>query len=204
MAGHAMNNTRPRRPLAALLAACLGLAACHAAPTQQAPLAGARIGGPFTLTDQDGKRVSDTQLAGRYRLIYFGYTFCPDVCPTDLQTLMKGLTLFEKQDAALAARVQPIFITVDPERDTPPVLKQWVAAFHPRLVGLTGSPAEIAAVAKEYAVYYKKVETPGTASYLMDHARQAVLFDPKGQPLALIPQDETPEAAAAELAKWVR
>ncbi len=196
-----MNKTRLLSPL---LAACLGLAACHSPVSQTPPLAGARIGGPFTLTDQDGRRVSDTQFAGRYRLIYFGYTFCPDVCPTDLQTLMKGLSLFEKEDAPRAARIQPIFVTIDPERDTPPVLKQWVAAFHPRLIGLTGSSAEIAAVAKEYAVYYKKVETPGTGSYLMDHGRQAVLFGPGGEPLALIPQDQTPEAAAAELAKWVK
>ena len=195
-----MNNARF---LAPLLAACLGLAACQA-PTAEPPLAGARIGGPFSLVDQNGKTVTDAQFAGRYRLIYFGYTFCPDVCPTDLQTLMKGLKLFETQDAARAAKVQPIFVTIDPERDTPPVLRQWVAAFHPRLIGLTGTPAQIAAVAKEYAVYYKKVETPGSGAYLMDHARQAVLFGPKGEPLALIPQDETPEAAAAALAKWVR
>ncbi|WP_231639068.1 SCO family protein [Sphingomonas profundi] len=196
---------KPRLPallLAALLASC-GLAGCQQRAADP-PLAGARIGGPFSLIDQDGRAVSDRQFAGRYRLVYFGYTFCPDVCPTDLQTLMKGLTRFEAQDAARAARVQPIFVTVDPERDTPAVLKAWVAAFHPRLIGLTGTPAQIAAVAKEYAVYYKKVETPGTASYLMDHARQAVLFGPQGEPLALIPQDDGPEAAAAELAKWVR
>lgn len=201
-----MNNTRPLALLlaATIGAATIGLAACRQQPPAEAPLAGARIGGPFALTDQNGHTVTDAQFAGRYRLVYFGYTFCPDVCPTDLQTLMKGLKLFEISDPAVAARVQPIFITVDPERDTPAVLKQWVAAFHPRLIGLTGTPAQIAAVAREYAVYYKKVVTPGTSGYLMDHARQAVLFGPSGEPLALIPQDETAEAAAAELARWVQ
>ncbi|TVV73887.1 SCO family protein [Sphingomonas solaris] len=200
MAGGTMN--KPRF-LSLLLPALLALAACQS-PSAEPPLAGARIGGPFTLTDQDGRRVTDAQFAGRYRLVYFGYTYCPDVCPTDMQTLGRGLSLFEKQAPALAAKVQPIFITVDPARDTPAVLKQWVAAFHPRLIGLTGSEAQIAAVAKEYAVIYQRVETPGSTSYLMNHTRTAVLFGPKGEPLALIPQDETPEAAAAELAKWVK
>ncbi|MET0269025.1 MAG: SCO family protein [Sphingomonas sp.] len=192
-----------KRLLLAALLACLPLPACQQPPAEP-PLAGARLGGPLPLVDQDGRRVNDARFAGRYRLVYFGYTFCPDVCPVDMQILGRGLTLFEQQHPAEGAKVQPIFITVDPERDTPAVLKQWVAAFHPRLIGLTGTPAEIAAVAKNYAVYYRKVETPGASGYLMDHARQAVLFGPQGQPLALIPQDETPEAAAAELAKWVR
>lgn len=191
-------------PLFALAAAALlGLAGCQS-QTVEPPLAGARIGGPFSLTNQDGVRVTDAQFAGRYRLVYFGYTFCPDACPADMQILMAGLKLFEQRDAAAAAKVQPIFITIDPARDTPGVLKQWVSAFHPRLIGLVGTPAETAAVAKEYAVLYQKVETPGSTSYLMDHTRTAILFGPKGEPIALIPQDETPEAAAAELAKWVK
>ena len=195
------------KTLAPALAAVLALtvAGCQSsAPGAEPPLAGARIGGPFSLVDQDGKRVTDAQFAGRYRLIYFGYTFCPDVCPTDMQTLMQGLKLFEQRNPAAAAKVQPIFITVDPERDTPPVLKQWVSAFHPRLIGLAGTATETAAVAKEYAVIYQKVATPGSTSYLMDHSRTAVLFGPKGEPIALIPQDGKAEAAAAELAKWVQ
>ena len=109
------------------------------------PLKGATMGGPFTLTDQNGRRVSDRDFAGKYRLVYFGYTFCPDVCPVDLQVIGAGLRRFEASDPARAARVQPIFITVDPARDTPAVLRQYVAAFHPRLIGLTGSAEEIAA-----------------------------------------------------------
>lgn len=170
----------------------------------QGPLAGARIGGPFTLTNQDGRRVTEKDYAGKYRIVYFGYSYCPDVCPVDLQLLMQGLRLFERQDAAAAAKVQPIFITVDPARDTAAVLKTYVAAFHPRLVGLTGSEEEIAAAAKAYAVYYRKAENAGASEYLMDHSRQTYLMGPDGEPIALLPQDETPQAVAAELARWVR
>ncbi|HEV2865122.1 MAG TPA: SCO family protein, partial [Allosphingosinicella sp.] len=140
--------TRALRILAkALLAASLAapVAACH---SSAAPLEGASLGGHFTLTAQDGRRVSDTDFAGKYRLVYFGFTYCPDVCPTDLQTIGAGLRRFEQSDPARAAKVQPIFITVDPRRDTPPVLARYVAAFHPRLIGLTGSEAEIARVAR--------------------------------------------------------
>lgn len=199
-----------------IFAACAALsliaAACspgaggneQAAGNAQGPLAGARIGGPFTLTNQDGQRVTDKDFAGKYRIVYFGYSYCPDVCPVDLQLLMQGLRLFERQDAAAAAKVQPIFITVDPARDTPEVLKTYVAAFHPRLVGLTGSEQEIAAAAKVYAVYYRKAENAGASEYLMDHSRQTYLMGPDGKPIALLPQDETPQAVAAELARWVR
>ena len=200
-----MNNASKRRirPFAAalLLAATLVMSGCGK-PAEQAPLAGARIGGPFTLTDQDGRSVSDAQFAGKYRLIYFGYSYCPDVCPVDLQRLMQGLRLVEGEDPALAARIQPIFITIDPARDTPAVLKQYVAAFHPRLIGLTGSEPQIAAVAKEFAIYYKRAKSEGSTEYLVDHARQAMLFGPDGAPIALIPQDESAEAIAAELRRW--
>lgn len=185
------------------LAAALSLVACQA-PTDEAPLAGAKIGGPFTLTSQTGARVSDSQFAGKYRLIYFGYSYCPDVCPVDLQKLMQGLSLLEKDDPAKAARIQPLFITIDPSRDTPEVLAEYVAAFHPRLMGLTGSEQEIAAVAKEYAIYYRKADGGTKDAYLMDHARQATLFGPNGEPLALIAQEGTPQEIAAELAQWTK
>lgn len=186
------------------LALPLALAACGQsnAPTD-APLAGARIGGPFTLTNQDGKRVSERDFAGRYRLMYFGYTFCPDVCPVDLQKLMAGYAALEKSDPAIAAKIAPIFVSVDPDRDTPGVMKQYVAAFHPKLTGLTGTPAEIAKVAKDYAIIYQKVEKPGATDYLMDHSRLVYLFGPKGDPIALIPEDGKPEAIAAEIKRWV-
>jgi len=209
-----MNNTIhgfPRRwRLAAwsallLAAAPLALTGCGGGTPETPPLAGASIGGPFTLTDQDGRTVSDRDFAGKYRLIYFGYTYCPDVCPLDVQTLMKGFRQIEADDPALAARIQPIFITVDPARDTAPVLRQFVRAFHPRLIGLTGSEAAIAAVAKEYAIYYRKQPVaPGATGYLMDHSRQAMLFGPNGEPLALITQDKDAATVVADIKRWAR
>jgi protein SCO1/2 len=186
--------------------ALLAVGACHRSPGEP-PLAGARIGGSFVLTDQDGKRFDSKSLLGRYAIVYFGYTFCPDVCPTDLQKLGAGLRLFESQDAARAAKVAPLFITVDPARDTPAVLKQYVGAFHPRLVGLTGSDAEIAAVAKLYASPFKKADpVPGTNGYLMEHSAAAILFGPDGQPIVLLPvdKDSDPAQVARMLDTWVR
>jgi len=186
------------------VAAALSLAACGGSP-EEPPLAGAAIGGPFSLMDQDGRTVRDSDFTGKYRLIYFGYTYCPDVCPTDVQTLMKGFKKLEADRPELAAKIQPIFITVDPARDSPDKLKQFVRAFHPRLIGLTGSEADIAAVAKRYAIYYKKQPpVPGTEGYLMDHSRQAMLFGPKGEPLAIITQDKGADAVVADLERWAR
>lgn len=191
-------------PLAAVALAALPLVACQQASSDQPPLAGAKLGGPFTLTSQTGARVSDTQFAGKYRLIYFGYSYCPDICPVDLQKLMQALKLLEKDAPATAAKIQPIFITVDPARDTPQVLAQYVAAFHPRLIGLTGTEQEIAAVAKEYGVYYSKAPGGTKDGYLVDHARQTMLFGPEGEPMVLIAQEGTPQEIAAELARWVK
>jgi len=187
-----------------LLSLMLALApiACGKAPAP--PLAGAAIGEPFTLVDQNGRAVSDRDFAGRYRIVYFGYTHCPDVCPTDLATISQALTLFEKQDPARAAKVQPIFITVDPARDTPAALKEYLRAFHPRLLGLTGSAAQIATAEKAFVVYAAKGDVQPGGGYAMDHSRQIVLQGPKGEPLALLADDAGPQAMAAELAKWVR
>lgn len=178
-------------------------AACSPQGKEEPPLAGAAIGGPFTLTDQDGRRVSDSAFAGKYRLVYFGFTYCPDVCPTDLQVAAQALRALEKSDPAAAAKVQPIFISVDPQRDTPPVIKEYVAAFHSRLIGLTGSEAEIKAVAKNYGVYFARQGDAKSENYLVDHSRALTLFGPKGEPVALIPTDQGVEGAAAELRRWV-
>jgi len=110
----------------------------------------------------------------------------------------------DQKDPTKSARIQPIFITVDPARDTPPVLKQFVAAFHPRLIGLTGSEAQIAAVAKEYAVSYRQQPAAkGASGYLMDHPRIAILLGPDGKPIELLPVDANADAVVAELEKWV-
>lgn len=182
-------------------------------PLSEAPLAGAAIGGSFTLTDQDGKQRSWDEFKGKYRIVYFGYTQCPDICTPDTQHLMAGLKRFEKASPALAAKVQPMFITVDPVRDTPEVLKQFVSAFHPHLIGLTGSEKDIAATAKKFAVYYSKVAGSQPDAYLMSHAQLPYLMDPDGKPLAILPADQPntpdknegdPALVEADLAKWVR
>ena len=188
-----------------LLALPLSLAGCDGAATPgQPPLAGASLGGPFTLVSEDGKQVTNRNFDGRYRLMYFGYSYCPDVCPVDLQRLMAGYRELEKRDPAAAAKLQPLFVTIDPARDTPEVVKQYTAAFHPKLIGLTGSEAQVAEVAKANAIFYGKAEGGGSTEYLMNHSNQAYLFGPKGEPIALIPQDGTPDAIADELQRWVK
>ena len=184
------------------------LAACQqAAPVAEAPLAGARIGGPFRLTDQDGRPVTERSFAGRYPIVYFGYTFCPDVCPTDMAAIGAGLKQVERTDPARAAKVVPVFVTVDPERDTPAVLKQFVRAFHPRAVGLTGSPRAIAAAAKAYAVPVSRGagNVGGTAGgYLVNHGRAAYLMGPDGKPIALAGADGGPAEVARTIERWVQ
>jgi len=186
-----------------ILSALAMLAACNR-PTEAPPLEGAAIGGPFTLVGENGQPVRSSSFDGKYRLIYFGYTFCPDVCPVDMQTLMKGYKEFEKKDAERAGRVVPLFITLDPARDTPEVLRQWTDAFDPRLIGLTGTLAQVDAVAKQFAVYVKRDKPDADGAYLVDHARMALLMGPKGEPIALIPHDKDAAAVATELDRWVR
>lgn len=211
MSGAAMNKT-------ALLAlsAALSLAACNSSPEQlplsAAPLAGAAIGGDFSLTDQDGKKRTWKEFDGKYRIVYFGYTNCPDICTPDMQNLMAGLKAFEKASPNLAAKIQPIFITVDPGRDSPEVLKQFVGAFHPRAIGLSGSETETADAAKKFAVYYARTEGSAPDAYLMSHSQTPYLMAPDGKPLAILPADVpktdanegAPALVEAELAKWVR
>jgi protein SCO1/2 len=204
MAKRTMNKRYRTLRIAACWVAMLPLAACHRAPSEPAPLAGARIGGPFTLIDQDGKPYSSDALAGRYRIVYFGYTFCPDACPTDMQVLGKAMRQLDAKDPKKSAKVQPIFISIDPARDTPAALKQFVTAFYPRMIGLTGSETQIAAVAKDYATTYRKQPAPaGSSGYLMDHQRTAILFGPDGKPIALLPLDANADAVVADLEKWV-
>jgi protein SCO1/2 len=200
-----MNESMLLRPLfPPLIALAFALAGCSGAPSAPAPLKGATMGGAFTLTDQNGARISDTAFAGKYRLVYFGYTFCPDVCPVDMQVIGAGLRQFEAEDAARAAKVQPIFITVDPARDTPAVLRAFVANFHPRLIGLTGSEAEIAAAARKFRIFYERGAPGAGGGYMVDHNRMIVLYGPQGEPIAPIPHDQGPAAVAAELERWVR
>lgn len=136
------------------------------------------IGGPFTLVDQTGKTVNNKDLPGRLLLIYFGYTFCPDICQTSLTVMGEALDIL----GAKASDITPVFITVDPERDTPQHLAMYARYFHPRLVALTGSPEQIAKVAKDYRVYSAKTGEDGDHAddYLMDHTSITYLMDRDG------------------------
>ena len=156
------------------------------------------LGGPFTLEDGNGKQVSDRDFRGKYMLVYFGYTFCPDVCPTTLNEVADALDRLGPK----ADRLQAIFITVDPRRDTAAVVKQYAAAFSPRLLGLTGTPEQIAKVAKEYRVYYAEHRTgPGPDDYSMDHSSILYLMGPDGKFIAPIRADEGGEEIATDLGK---
>lgn len=187
-----------------LLAA--GLTACSPQPGSQAepaPLEGAAIGGDFTLVGKNAKPVSWADFRGKYSIFYFGYTFCPDACPLDVQVMMQGFTQFEKAHPELASKVQPVFISIDPERDTPMRVGEFTSAFSPRLMGLTGTAEQVDKAAKAFVAYYAKgEETAG--GYLMDHPRIAYLMAPDGSPIAFLPIDDSPQAVAAELEKWVK
>ena len=167
-------------------------------------LSGSSLGGSFALINQDGKPVTDKDFAGQYRLMYFGYTFCPDVCPNDVGYISRGLADFEKAQPALGARVTPIFITVDPERDDVAAMKAFVSAFHPRLVGLTGSPAALLEVRKKFGIYAKKVVTSDPENYLVDHFAVIYLFGPDGKPIAFLPHGSTAADVTAMLETYVR
>ncbi len=170
--------------LVALLAVLAGVAAWQLTPGQQATTSAsgtALIGGPFALTDQNGVARAAGEFRGRYMLIYFGFTTCPDVCPTELTKMGAALTLLEKSDSTKAQQVQPLFITVDPERDTVAAMKQYVPNFHPRLLGLTGSPAQINAVIQAYRVYARKnIPADDPKNYMMDHTSYIYLMGPDG------------------------
>lgn len=200
---HAMPTLR-QIALALSLAPLLALAACGkgAAPTEQPPLAGSSIGGPFTLTDQFGKTVKWTDFDGNYRMVYFGYAYCPDVCPMDVQHMAQGYNAFAKDEPKLASETKMIFITIDPERDTPAVVGEFARTFSDKLIGLTGTPEQIAQAAKAFSVYYAKGKS-STGGYLMDHSRGAYLMGRKGEPIALLPVDQGKDAVAAELRKWI-
>jgi protein SCO1/2 len=188
------------------LAAALALAGCGGAggvPAGEPPLAGAAIGGDFALTGSKGQTVRWGDFAGKYRIVYFGYTFCPDICPTDMSRVAQGLKELKASDPAKAARIVPIFISIDPERDTSEVVGEFAAAFSPDIVGLTGTPEQIDAAAKAFKVFYEKGEAQPGGGYLVDHSNVVYLFGPDGAPIATLPTDRDGKAVAAELARWV-
>jgi len=156
------------------------------------------IGGPFVLEDGGGKPITDRDFRGKYMLVYFGYTFCPDVCPTTLTAVADAI---DKLGPA-SSRIRLLFITVDPRRDTPEVVKLYAAAFGPNIEGLTGTPEQIAQVAKEYRVYYAEHRTgPGPDEYSMDHSSVLYLMGPDGAFVAPVRADQSGDEIAASLKK---
>ena len=156
----------------------------------------ARLGGPFSLVNQDGKRVTDADFAGRYRIMFFGFTNCPDVCPTTLQLLADTL----EKAPELADKVSVMLVSVDPARDTPEALKTYVTYFDPRFQGLTGTPEEIGAMLKAYGVYAKKVPLEDSAlGYTMDHSAFIYLYGPDGDFITAFDPALKPEDLAAKL-----
>lgn len=189
----------PRSRLAlGTMAACLVAAALLAAATfvmaSRPPAGMASIGGPFTLADQDGQTVTQETVAGRPFVMFFGYTHCPDVCPTTLTDLTGVLKELGPQ-----AKLTALFVTVDPERDTPAVLKDYLSSFDPRIRGLTGSPASVAAAEKAYKVYARKVPVGSDGDYSMDHTAVVYLMDRNGRFLSALNLDQPPAAAAAAI-----
>jgi len=159
------------------------------------------IGGPFTLEAADGGTVTDQTYRDKWQLVYFGYTMCPDACPTALNEIAGALA----QLGPLAAKVQPIFITVDPARDTTKVMGEYVKAFDPRIVGLTGTPEQIAAAARAYRVYYAKVEEKDAPDgYLMDHSSVIYVMRPgDGRFVATFTHENTADEMAERLKKLI-
>jgi cytochrome oxidase Cu insertion factor (SCO1/SenC/PrrC family) len=185
--------------IAALL--CSGLAAAAEQPSAAQMMddlmyGRGQVGGPFTLTDQTGKQRSDTDFRGKLMIVYFGYTYCPDVCPTDLMAITQALDAL----GPAAEGVQPVFITIDPERDTK-LLTDYVAAFHRSLVGLTGSPEEIRKVANSYKAFYVKVQDERSPDYSIDHAGVIYLMGRNGEYLGFMPPQTSPDRLTEVLRK---
>ena len=181
-----------------LAGAMLGLARwlTPAPPQEAAQSDTVSIGGPFTLVDQNGQEVTDEKFRGRLMLVYFGYTYCPDVCPLGLTTIAEATDPLPAEDRD---QVVPLFITVDPERDTVAVMKDYVGAFSDRLVGLTGSAAQVEAAVRAYRVYARKGESDADGTYLVDHSTFTYLMDRDGRYLAHFGHSATPEEMAKRL-----
>jgi cytochrome oxidase Cu insertion factor (SCO1/SenC/PrrC family) len=182
-----------RALLLAALVSCCGIAPAACEPQTAAEMMDdlmygrGTVGGPFALTDQDGRRRTDSEFRGKLMIIYFGYTFCPDVCPADLMAITQALYAL----GPAAEGIQPLFITVDPERDNK-LLKEYVAAFHPTLIGLTGSPEEIRKVANSYKVFYAKVPDERNGEYSIDHSGVIYLIGRHGEYIGFMPPQTGP------------
>jgi protein SCO1/2 len=160
----------------------------------------ALIGGPFTLTDHNGRRVTEKDFAGRPMLVYFGFTYCPDVCPAGLQTISAALEALGPN----ADRLTPLFITVDPARDTPAALKDYLTSFDTRILGLTGSEEEVAMALRAYRIFARKVEDPAsTGAYTMDHTSLIYLMDGEAGYVTHFSHAEDPAALAQRILSFL-
>ncbi len=160
----------------------------------------ALIGGSFSLVDHKGKKVTEKDFKGRFMLVFFGYTYCPDVCPTELQVMTAALELLGTK----ADNVTPVFITIDPKRDTVEQMASYISNFHKRFVGLTGSQKAIHAAARAYRIYYAKAKDDGSSTeYLMDHSSIVYLMNPKGEFVAHFAYGTSPEKMAKRIAKFL-
>ena len=180
------------------LALCLSVVVLLSGPLSTGAQQVAAIGGPFKLIDQNGRTMTDEDLKGHPFLVFFGFTHCPDICPTSLFEISEVLRSLGPD----ADRMRALFITVDPERDTPAVIKDYLSSFDPHLSGLTGDQAAIAAVAKAYRVYYKRVPLDD-GGYTMDHTAIVYLMDKQGRFVAPFNLRRTVEAAAADLRRYM-
>ncbi|MCH2076642.1 MAG: SCO family protein [Rhodobacteraceae bacterium] len=167
------------------LQACIGSA-----------VAGGDIGGPFTLVSETGETVTDVDVITEPTLVYFGYTFCPDVCPLDMARMAEAMEILEEEKGH---EVPGLFITIDPERDTPEYLAEFTEYLHPNLTGLTGSEEQVAAAAGEYRAFYRKVDSDDPDYYLMDHSTLTYLMNPGGEMITFFRRDLQPEVLAEQI-----
>ena len=195
-------NRRKGLLAAAVMVGAIAVAACATALWMglalraQVQSGATKIGGPFTLVDDTGVQVSEADLKGKSTVMYFGYTFCPEVCPTTLTDLVQWMQMIGRD----ADRLNYVFVTVDPERDTPKVMHDYVSAFDPRIRGLTGTSEQIAKVTKEYGVHYKRIPT-SDGGYVMDHSAVLYMMDPNVRFVGVIPYQEDTAKAVAKLKK---
>ena len=165
---------------------------------------GSTIGGPFTLVNTQGETVRASDFDGQYRLIYFGYTYCPDICPTTLVDMTRALEKLGENAPAKAKRIKPVFITVDPQRDDVQAVRAYIENFHPRFAGLTGSPEQVKKAANAFHVYYEKVKTDRPeGEYLMNHSSYIYLLGPDGRYVDHIKHTTDANKLAEVLAKKV-
>ena len=183
------------------IVALIGLTAWWLGPNQAVriveDMSAVSVGGPFEMVDHRGETVTEQALEGRFALIYFGYTGCPDVCPTELNTMAGAIDALATEDAA---RVLPVVVSVDPARDTVAVLRDYVAAFHPRMIGLTGSAAQVTAMKKTYRVYSRALDADDDGFYFVDHSTFIFLMGPDGRFIEIM----RPQLSIDEMADRLR